>query len=353
MYLLTRVISIISSNYRPGLGDPDDSRRTILVAGAAGGYGRTMAVASGGTGTGTGTGADADAGAGVPAAAGAEAVAPPAAGRVVAGGGPVASTAAAGLPAAPNRRQLAVEVLCVLGVSLGASAFFAVIRYIGVLTAEGPVRAQVARLNSSAAPGRPWLDLALQVASLLTAVVPALLAAHLLGRCGGGLAAVGLARPTSRRLRRDVAAGALLAATVGGAGIVVYLLAWQMGVNVTVAPSNLPAVWWRIPVLIASAVQNGVVEEVVVVGYLLVRLRAFGWSEPAALAASALLRGAYHLYQGLGGFVGNLAMGLLFARIFQRTGRVAPLVVAHSLIDVVAFVGYVLLAGRVPWLPRG
>jgi membrane protease YdiL (CAAX protease family) len=46
-------------------------------------------------------------------------------------------------------------------------------------------------------------------------------------------------------------------------------------------------------------------------------------------------------------------MGLLFGRIFQRTGRVLPLVIAHSLIDIVAFVGYVLLAGNVSWLPRG
>jgi hypothetical protein len=30
---------------------------------------------------------------------------------------------------------------------------------------------------------------------------------------------------------------------------------------------------------------------------------------------------------------------------------VGPLVAAHSLIDIVAFVGYVLLAGRVDWLP--
>ena len=53
----------------------------------------------------------------------------------------------------------------------------------------------------------------------------------------------------------------------------------------------------------------------------------------------------------VGGFLGNAAMGLVFARLFQRWGRVAPLVVAHALIDVVAFVGYALLVGRVGWLP--
>ena len=62
---------------------------------------------------------------------------------------------------------------------------------------------------------------------------------------------------------------------------------------------------------------------------------------------SALIRGTYHLYQGFGGFVGNIAMGVIFAAWFLRTGRVWPLVIAHFLIDAVAFTGYPLVA---PWL---
>jgi len=64
-----------------------------------------------------------------------------------------------------------------------------------------------------------------------------------------------------------------------------------------------------------------------------------------------VLRGSYHLYQGLGGFAGNLVMGLVFGRLYQRWGRIGPLVVAHTLIDAVTFVGYVYLAGHVAWLP--
>ena len=67
----------------------------------------------------------------------------------------------------------------------------------------------------------------------------------------------------------------------------------------------------------------------------------------AVIAASALLRGAYHLYQGVGAGFGNLAMGVIFAAWFLRTGRVWPLVIAHFLIDAVAFTGYPLVA---PWL---
>ena len=66
---------------------------------------------------------------------------------------------------------------------------------------------------------------------------------------------------------------------------------------------------------------------------------------------AAVLRGSYHLYQGFGAFLGNAAMGLVFGYLYRRWGRVTPLIIAHVLIDAVAFVGYALLQGRVSWLP--
>ncbi len=35
-------------------------------------------------------------------------------------------------------------------------------------------------------------------------------------------------------------------------------------------------------------------------------------------------------------------MGLIFGYWFHRTGRVAPLIIAHTILDIVAFVGYAL-----------
>jgi len=98
-------------------------------------------------------------------------------------------------------------------------------------------------------------------------------------------------------------------------------------------------------------VANASAEELLVVGYLITRLRQLGSGEGGAVLASAVLRGSYHLYQGFGGFVGNLVMGLVFGRVWQRTNRLWALITAHSLIDVTAFVGYALLHSHVAWLP--
>ncbi|MFF4607687.1 CPBP family intramembrane glutamic endopeptidase [Streptomyces sp. NPDC001339] len=246
------------------------------------------------------------------------------------------------------------ETLIVLALSVGASAVSALISFVGSVTRPGGLKDQAATLNASHAPGRPWLDLAWQLFGIATALVPVALVAHLLlreapaGQRGAGLPTIGFDR---RRPGFDLSRGVGLAAVMGGSGLLLYLGARAAGANLTVVPEALPEVWWKIPVLIASAVQNAVLEEVIVVGYLLRRLGQLGWTPTAALAASSVLRGVYHLYQGIGGFFGNMVMGAIFVLLYRRWGRVGPLVAAHAVIDIVAFVGYALLAGRVGWLP--
>ncbi|MFF8959952.1 CPBP family intramembrane glutamic endopeptidase [Streptomyces sp. NPDC014894] len=252
-------------------------------------------------------------------------------------------------PEALSPKTLRSETLLVLALSLGASAVSALISFVGSLTKPGGLKDQAATLNGSYAPGRPWLDLSWQLFGITTALVPVLLVAHLLTREGaGGLRSMGFDRT---RPWFDLGRGTLLAAGIGSAGLAFYLAARAAGFNLTVVPESLPEVWWKFPVLILSAIQNSVVEEVIVVGYLLRRLDALGWTPTASLAASSLLRGSYHLYQGIGGFIGNVVMGVVFVLLYRRWGRVGPLVAAHALLDIVAFVGYALLAGRVGWLP--
>ncbi|MEU9218540.1 type II CAAX endopeptidase family protein [Streptomyces sp. NPDC048376] len=247
-----------------------------------------------------------------------------------------------------SRRILRDETLLVLALSLGASGVSALISFIGSVTRPGGLKDQAATLNASAAPGRPWLDLAWQLFGITTALVPVALVAHFLLREGRSLRTLGFDRS---RPWPDLGRGAAVAAVIGSTGIAFYLAARGLGFNLTVVPEALPDVWWKYPVLILSAVQNSVLEEVIVVGYLLRRLDQLGWSTGASLAASSVLRGSYHLYQGIGGFIGNMVMGVVFVYLYRRWGRVGPLVVAHSLLDIGAFVGYGLLAGKVDWLP--
>ncbi|WP_460063275.1 CPBP family intramembrane glutamic endopeptidase [Streptomyces sp. YKOK-I1] len=249
----------------------------------------------------------------------------------------------------PSRRIFRDETLLVLGLSLGASGVSALISFIGSVTKPGGLKDQAATLNASAAPGRPWLDLAWQLFGIASALVPVALVAHLLVREGqSGLRTLGFDRS---RPWWDLGRGAGVAAVIGSTGIAFYLLARGLGFNLTVVPEALPDVWWKFPVLIMSALQNAILEEVIVVGYLLRRLGQLGWTPGTALVASAVLRGSYHLYQGIGGFIGNMVMGMVFVLLYRRWGRVGPLVAAHALLDIGAFVGYALLAGKVSWLP--
>src|SRR5205807_1892117 len=169
--------------------------------------------------------------------------------------------------------------------------------------------------------------LAWQLFGIATALGPAALVARLLLREGGGLRTIGFART---RPWPDLARGAAIAAMIGSTGIAFYLAARGLGFNLTVVPEALPGVWWKYPVLVLSAIQNAVLEEAIVVGYLLRRLGQLGWTPGTALVASAVLRGSYHLYQGIGGFVGNMVMGVVFVYLYRRWGRVGPLVVTHS-----------------------
>jgi membrane protease YdiL (CAAX protease family) len=257
-------------------------------------------------------------------------------------------------PSAPPslRRTVHVEILLVLGVSLGASAIWAVLRIVERLTRAEPLGQQTSALNESVTPDRPWLDLAYQLTGIALALVPVGLALYLLAHVAPPFGTTSW-RGIGLDLRRpwfDTGVGVGLAAAIGIPGLAFYLAARALGINTQVSAANLAAAWWTVPVLVLAAVENAVLEEVIVVGYLLTRLDQAGWRVPWAIAASSVVRGAYHLYQGFGGFVGNVVMGVVFALVWRRTTRVGPLVVAHSLIDVVAFVGYSLLRDRVDWL---
>ena len=208
----------------------------------------------------------------------------------------------------PPARLLRWEIFAVFAISLGASGLNALLDLIGSLLAPLPLGSQRALLVGSLAVNH-WLDLVLQLAGIAEALTPVLLVLYLMARSGEPPSVMGL---DASRPAADTLWGALLAALIGGTGLALYLAAFHLRLSLNVVPESLPAVWWRIPVLILSAAHDGILEEILVVGYLLRRLDQLGWTPWKAIACSAVLRGSYHLYQGVGAFVGNAAMGVIF-----------------------------------------
>jgi membrane protease YdiL (CAAX protease family) len=244
----------------------------------------------------------------------------------------------------------------VLGVSFGMSGITALLDF---LRAQITINHGLGFSNVATGPIKPgaktqypWLDILDQLARVASGLAPAFLAIVLLLRTPGGQRwASGLGIGLQRwRNPRELALGVGFAALIGIPGLGLVYLARLVGANAQIVVTNFPDVWYRVPVLVLEAFQQGIGEEIVVCAFVLTRLRQLGWSNSRALAAESLLRGSYHLYQGYGGFVGNAVMGLIFGWWFQRTRRVVPLVIAHFVIDAVSFVGYVYLHDRVSWI---
>jgi len=249
------------------------------------------------------------------------------------------------------RDRLGLELLGVLGVTFGIAGLRSLVSFIeaqvkinhglgfgGVAT--GPIK-------SNANTAYQWLDILDDLVDVLGGVLPAFLALVLLLRTPGG---PGFGIGLDRLRLRELLQGCGFAALIGVPGLGLVFVARELNLNAQIVVTDFPDVWYRIPMLLLSAVQQGAAEEIVVCAYVLTRLAQLGWSNQRALAVAAVLRGSYHLYQGYGGFFGNLVMGLIFGWWFQRTRRVVPLIVAHSVIDAVSFIGYVYLHGHVSWI---
>lgn len=226
-----------------------------------------------------------------------------------------------------------------MGLSLGRSAVYSIVGLIDSYS-RGPIGEQTTTLNPSLS-SRPWFDLTYQLLGIASALIPVLLALYLISADRSPvLRHLGL--DGSQKLR-DLGWSLALGAAIGIPGLGIYLVGRAAGVSLEVSTSGLTDLWWTLPVLILSSVKNGILEEVLVVGYLRERLNRLAWGPLGIILLSATIRASYHLYQGWAGFVGNFLMGVIFMVFYQRTGRLWPLILAHALIDIVAFVGYAFL----------
>lgn len=238
-----------------------------------------------------------------------------------------------------------IEILVVLALSLGASAFYSIVSLINKLTAPSGLAGQTTSINPSLARAE-WLDLTYQLLGIGFGLAPVALALYLIWQSDGNpYSRIGL---NFHRPAVSLTQGFGLAALIGIPGIALYIVARLLGLSSKIIPAELPDYWWAVPILLLAAVKAALVEEVIVVAFFFDRLQKLGWSWPKQLWSSALLRGSYHLYQGFAGFIGNLLMGLVFGLAYKRWGRITPLVIAHFILDAVSFVGFALIGNALP-----
>ncbi|MEU4016416.1 type II CAAX endopeptidase family protein [Microbacterium sp. NPDC028030] len=249
------------------------------------------------------------------------------------------------LSPAPSRARLWWEISIVLALGLGQSAVYAVVQLVYRLTDEVPIADQVAKLNPSRSD-REAFDLIYQVLAIGFSLVPVLLVCFLLWQ--SRRPHLGLLGLDGRKTGADVGRGVILVLAIGIPGLGLYFAGRALGLTVAIDPAGIDAYWWTVPVLLLSAARAALQEEVVLLGYLFTRLRQLGWGPWSIIVGTAVLRASYHLYQGYPAFIGNLAMGLLFGWLYQRSGRLMPFLVAHFLIDAAAFVGYPWAAAMWP-----
>jgi membrane protease YdiL (CAAX protease family) len=126
-----------------------------------------------------------------------------------------------------------------------------------------------------------------------------------------------------------------------GAGILLFLVAEAVMLGVSygagiIHPEQAPVAAGRLavlPILLISLI-NPVFEEALETGYFIHQLKRFGmW--PAVLA-SAAFRGLFHVQFGINAVLSIFAYGVIFAFVYWRWRQLWPLIVAHSLVDLLA-----------------
>jgi membrane protease YdiL (CAAX protease family) len=241
---------------------------------------------------------------------------------------------------AADRKPSGWEIVIMLAVFPAASVVAALISLSQTLAdySDGSAHAP------TIVPNHTILSTVLFVLLVLTDFAPAALAVYFLSLSGGGLRAIGL---DLQRPRRDVSrcAKLVLYAYVGP----ILILGGVLGQftphhSLAGADTNLPLPY-LIP-FVLSALSAGVVEEIVVLGFLCHRLEQRGWNGWQLYAVLIAVRVSYHLYYGTAA-IGFAVWGGISVLLYRRRRRLLTFIVAHLIWDTTAFVSEYLHGGAV------
>ena len=238
-----------------------------------------------------------------------------------------------------DRRAAKIEIAIVLLLSLGASAIYSIVRLLEAATSPAGLGGSSTALNPSSSNAELF-DFLYRLIGTSLGFVPVALALYLLSqKYEKPFELLGIWKLKIK----DLVRGLIVFAGIGIPGLALYLTARGLGLAARIIPGDFQY-WWLIPMLLFSALKAAATEEIIMIGYLYKKFDELGLSFKTQQLISSAIRASYHAYQGLAGIIGNFAMGLIFGWAYRRWGRIAPLLVAHFLLDAVSFVGYALLA---------
>jgi len=175
------------------------------------------------------------------------------------------------------------------------------------------------------------------VSELGTCALAVLVVVLLSARRGITPRSLGLGWPAGRAGTRGtapslrIAVWAILALLVGGTVTVALAHGNKLG-----QPGHQDASY--LIYTMAASLTAGVVEEMVVLAFVVTTLRQAARPLPEILLVAVLLRCSYHDYYGLG-VLGIAVWAAVFVWLFLRAGSVLPLIVVHVLWDANIFLG--------------
>ena len=232
---------------------------------------------------------------------------------------------------APTRRRLITEATLVFLVCLGASTGTAAIELAqelaGVPTGANPFLITLPN-NDVVAVAIGCLYLLLRTAG------PVALVIYLLRRSGDGLRTIGFSLNIGRDLLL-VVVFAVIALRLQAFGFQLPNAANSAGLHFR---PEVPAVYAVTGVV--RSFEAALVEEFVVLGFLITRLRQAGVHPVIAINLSSVLRSSYHLEYGFAA-LGPMLFGIGLATLYVGTRRLMPAVVVHAAYDIwVTFQNY-------------
>lgn len=216
-----------------------------------------------------------------------------------------------------SARRAYAEVLLVFGAFFGASivaAGFAVAGHAPTSSIKGWPEALPASIE--------------QIATTALCVLVPLLLIH---RRGLATSDLGLATPGTVRLSQGIRIAAWGLLAFMGSSVVTSLLATGT------FPQDSRSIPYFIVTLFGAA-QAGILEEVVVLAFVVTTLEQARRPRKEIVVVALLLRASYHIYYGPG-VLGIFIWASVFLWLYLRFRTIIPLIIVHSGWDILAIVG--------------